>query len=262
MKPFLTWVGSKRQLLKTIEENWPQEFNTYYEPFLGSGCVFLHFSPKKAILNDSNKSLMKTYRCVANELPALLESLKRYEGRNTKKQFNEARAIFNFIRLNEIQSTVEEAALFIYLNRNSYGGMYRENNQGGYNGTFAKQIVHWPSADLYKEIHKVLASPNVHLSCESYEQSLKDAKEGDFVFVDPPYHKTFDKYSSNGFSEKDHVELAALLTTLDKKGVKFMAFNTNTELIQELYKKFEIIRVSKRSKLTRKESNEILIKNY
>ena len=122
--------------------------------------------------------------------------------------------------------------------------------------------MHWPSDDLYKEIHKVLSSENVQLTCQSYEESLKEAKEGDFVFLDPPYHKRFQKYSKNGFSEDDQVKLADLLKNLHQKGVKFMYFNYNTHLIMELFKEFEIIPVSTWTPFSKNQSNEILIKNY
>ena len=103
MKPFVKWVGGKQQLLPLIESHWPSHFNTYYEPFLGGGSVYLHFLPRHAVLNDCNRTLINAYICLTRDLSLLMKYLRRYQNKNTEGDYNKARERFNNIRLNQIK---------------------------------------------------------------------------------------------------------------------------------------------------------------
>ena len=60
-KPFVKWAGGKRQVMNEIKKYIPENYNTYFEPFVGGGAVFFELAPKKAILNDYNKELMNVW---------------------------------------------------------------------------------------------------------------------------------------------------------------------------------------------------------
>jgi DNA adenine methylase len=270
MKPFVKWIGGKQQHLDLISKHWPDHIETYYEPFLGGGSVFLHFLPQRAVLSDCNRTLMNSYICIQKDLPQLMHRLQKYQQRNTEPEYMEARKLFNYIRMNKFDSDIQETALFIYLNKHGYRGLYRENSKGGYNvpyGNYKK--VNITDQEHYMQLQDLFRDQDIKFKTRCYKQVLKDAKKGDFVFLDPPYHETFSNYSKDGFCEKDHLELAQLLIYLDEKEVKFMCFNSNTKLVRKLYKQFEIIKVTARRSINKKQGhvakpkyNELLIKNY
>ena len=60
MKTFIKWSGNKSKHINKFKEYIPKEFNTYIEPFIGSGALLLHLEPKKWIINDLNKDLINT----------------------------------------------------------------------------------------------------------------------------------------------------------------------------------------------------------
>lgn len=273
MKPFIKWVGGKQQLLEIISKYWPKSFNTYYEPFLGGGAVFLHFHPEKSVLSDVNRTLMNAYICLSRnqDQSELLQYLTYYKERNTEEQYIKARTRFNHIRMNKLNHPIEETALFIYLNRHGYRGLFRENMKGGYNVAYGnyKHPFDITNKQHYMQLNEVLKQSNISLVCKGYKDVLRTAKEGDFVFLDPPYHNTFAGYSKHGFTEDNHIELAHILTVLNKKGVKFMCCNSNTKFINKLYKSFKIVKVSQRRSINKNQgyipkikNNEVLIMNY
>jgi DNA adenine methylase len=272
MKPFIKWVGGKQQLLDIISKYWPESFNTYYEPFLGGGSVFLHFHPEKSVLSDLNRTLMNAYICLSRtqDHEELLKYLDHYQKRNTEEQYMKARTRFNHIRMNQLDIPIEETALFIYLNKHGYRGLYRENMKGGYNVPYGNyKHVDITNEQHYIQLNEVLAPKNITLVCTGYKDVLRTADKGDFVFLDPPYHDTFAAYSKHGFTEEDHTELSQVLTALDKRGVKFMCCNSNTTFVNKLYKPFKIVKVSARRAINKNQgyvpeikNNEVLIMNY
>ena len=66
-RPFVKWAGGKRQIIDKLKKYVPDEFNTYYEPFVGGGALLFELSPKNAVINDSNKELMNVYECIKDE---------------------------------------------------------------------------------------------------------------------------------------------------------------------------------------------------
>ena len=66
-KPFVKWAGGKRQIMNELLKYVPEEYNTYYEPFVGGGALLFELSPKKAVISDSNTELMNVYKCLKDE---------------------------------------------------------------------------------------------------------------------------------------------------------------------------------------------------
>ena len=118
--------------MKKLEEYFPHDYNTYFEPFLGGGSVFFNFTPKKAIIADLNRTLIDTYTTIRDDFDELFTHLQVLEKKNTSKDFYEYRKEFNKLRSDEkkiLESKTYISALMIYLNKAGYGGVYRENQK-------------------------------------------------------------------------------------------------------------------------------------
>ncbi|MBT7558185.1 DNA adenine methylase [Candidatus Woesearchaeota archaeon] len=274
-KPFVKWVGGKRQLLKQfklMDLYPPKGFNPskakYFEPFVGGGAVFFDLLPQKAVLSDLNNELVTTYNVIKNDVEKLIKSLKKYK--YNKDYFLKIRK-----KDPEKLSDIERASRFIYLNKTCFNGMYRVNSSGKFNVPFGNQKN--PLICDEENLLKVKSAlKNVKIIKQDYKQVLKSAKKGDFVYFDPPYYpinrtSSFTGYTANGFFEKEQEELRDAYFELHKKGCFVMLSNSNTEFIDKLYsnldKKIKVHKVdatrminvdaTKRGKI-----KEVLIINY
>ena len=92
-KPFVKWAGGKRQIIDKLKKYVPNEFDTYYEPFLGGGALLFELSPKKAVINDSNKELMNVYECIKDEkkFEAMCRELNHHETNHSEEYYYEIR---------------------------------------------------------------------------------------------------------------------------------------------------------------------------
>lgn len=238
-KPFVKWVGGKRQLLKQFRDMGlypPEHFdpikNTYFEPFVGGGAVFFDLLPQRACLSDMNAELVATYNVIKDDVEKLIKSLKKHE--HDKEYFLKIRAQ-KIDRLSPLQI----ASRFIFLNRTCFNGMYRVNSTGGFNVPFGK----YENPLICDEINlrKVSKSlQNVTISHQDYKETIKNAKKGDFVYFDPPYHpltktSSFTSYTKENFGEKDQVNLRDTFLELHKRGCYVMLSNSNADFINEIY---------------------------
>jgi len=244
-KPFIKWVGGKRQLLQQFKEMGlypPEGFdpvnNTYFEPFVGGGAVFLDLLPKNAVLSDMNFELVTTYNVVKNDYKKLITKLKFHQKNNTKEYFLKLRAQ-NIKRL----SGISVAARFIYLNRTCFNGMYRVNKSGGFNVPYGKYenplIV---DEENLNNISKALKK--VKILHQDYKKTVENAKKGDFIYFDPPYAPLnptsfFTAYTKDGFGEQQQIELRDTFYELHKKGCFVMLSNSNSEFINKIYGELE-----------------------
>ena len=269
IKPFLRWVGGKNRLVKFLMENMPSDFsidNMYYEPFLGAGNLFFRNQPKNAILSDSNKDLINSYRAVKKHPDLVCKHLRQHSLNNCKDYYYEMRDKYN-----NSKSSIEKAALFIYLNKTCFNGIWRVNNKGKFNVPYGhKEPPSLPSKIDFFEISKALK--NSKLENKDYREAVKDAKNGDFIYFDPPYPPLngtsyFTHYTKNRFTEKDHEKLALLVKKLSNKGCFVMISNADIQFIRSLYedsfyiKKLEVIRWI-RSDGKRYKVGEVVITNY
>lgn len=239
-KPFVKWVGGKRQLLQQFRENelYPQKFDLnggkYYEPFVGGGAVFFDILPKKAVLSDLNKELVITYNVIKKDVDSLIKSLKKHK--NEKEYFLKVRA-----KDWTTMSDVEVASRFIYLNRTAFNGMYRVNKSGGFNVPFGKyKNPKICDEGNLREVSKVLKK--VSIKHQDYKKVLSTAKKGDFIYLDPPYYpvsktSSFTSYTADAFLEKEQEELRDTFHELSKKGCYVMLSNSDTPFIKEIYSK-------------------------
>lgn len=275
-KPFVKWVGGKRQLLKQFREMDlypPHDFdpinNTYYEPFVGGGAVFFDLLPKKAVLSDLNKELIITYTVIKNNIDELIKSLKKHK--YEKEYFLKVRAK-NLDKL----SNLEIASRFIFLNRTCFNGMYRVNSKGQFNVPFGK-YKNPTICDEYNLRKVSIALQNVDIKAEDYKKVLGKVKKGDFIYFDPPYYPvsktaSFTSYTKEDFLDKEQIELRNTFLELHKRGCFVMLSNSDTPFINKIYKeiKNEGVKINKvragraiNSKGSKRgKINEVLVINY
>lgn len=240
-KPFVKWVGGKRQLLQQFRsqnlyppEGFDPKTATYFEPFVGGGAVFFDLKPKKAVLSDMNLELVTTYNVIKNDVESLIKKLKYLKCRVDKEYFLK-------IRQKDIQklSPLDIAARFIYLNRTCFNGMFRVNSSGQFNVPYGKNSN--PMICDENNLRKVSKSlRNIKIIHEDYKEVLNRAKEGDFVYFDPPYYpvnktSSFTSYTKEAFLEKEQMELSSTFSELHNRGCFVMLSNSNTPFIRELY---------------------------
>lgn len=271
IKPFVKWVGGKTQLLSIIKSLLPQNYNMYIEPFLGGGALFLELQPKKAIVNDINNELINSWKTIKTNPIELMHQLDLHFTNHSKDYFYHCRSL-DIKALDDIQI----ASRFIYLNKTCFNGLYRLNSKGEFNVPFnQKQIIN--ISTLYSKqnltnLSKYLNVNNINIYNYDYLKILDRANANDFVFVDPPYdyenEQGFVDYSINKWTKKDSLILFNKLKELDKKGVKWLLTNHNTEFVNEQFKEFNIKNVQTNRFINsnankRKESaQEVLIFNY
>lgn len=270
--PFVKWAGGKRQLLPQIRERLPKQFNNYYEPFVGGGAVIFDLLPENAVINDINKALINTYRQIRDypeEFITRVQALDANMGDDLDTYYYSLRESYNDKLMKE-EFDMEMATLFVYINKHCFNGLYRVNGKGLFNVPCnkARKI----SCD--EESIRLTANylKKVTILNGDFEVACKDAKKGDFVFIDSPYAPlnpaSFEAYTKEGFDIESHKRVSRLFDELTKRGCYCMLTNHNTELINELYsnKGYTIDVVSVRrminSDATNRKGKEVIICNY
>jgi len=240
-KPFVKWVGGKRQLARQFRDmnlyppdDFDPEKATYFEPFVGGGAMFFDLLPKRAVLSDLNEDLVVTYNVIKKDIEELIRKLKEHQKKNDKEYFLKVRAQ-DTTKL----SDVEIAARFIYLNRTCFNGIYRVNRSGQFNVPYGqnKNPLICDEKNL-KGVHDSLQQTKIlH---QDYKKVLDRAKKGDFIYFDPPYYpvnptSSFTSYTKEGFFEKEQKELRDIFGELHKRGCFVMLSNSDTKFINDLY---------------------------
>jgi len=274
LKPLLKWVGGKAQLIDAISERLPETFDTYHEPFLGGGALYFHLAPRVATISDFNPRLVDFYSLVRDHPREVFEECSEIKDRfdglpsddkstlyyELRKEFNETRG-----------QTIRNGALFLFLNKAGFNGLFRENRDGNFNVPFGqKKFLSIPEFSHFIAAANQLKTSVI--SHGSYESVLDRAKAGDFVYLDPPYvplkgSPSFTSYLSSGFGPKEQGELASVFSELSDAGVHVMASNSFTETVRKLYARFDVRIVNARRNINsvgsrRGRVEEALITNY
>lgn len=272
-KPFVKWAGGKRQVINELLKYVPDEFDTYYEPFVGGGALLFELSPKKAVINDSNEELMNVYNVLCNEekFKKMCNLLNSYETKHSEEFYynirNKDRSKTAFNRL----SDYTRAARTIYLNKACFNGLYRVNSKNEFNVPFGKKThVNTYEGSNLITVSNYLTMNDVKILSVDFEEAVKDAKKGDFVYFDPPYDsdtKSFTSYTETGFDKSEQTRLARVFKELDKKGVYVMLSNHSTVLVNELYKDYHIYTIEAKRNINangkkRGKVEELIITNY
>ena len=230
-KPFLKWVGGKTQILEEVINLFPSEINNYYEPFVGGGSVLIGMLSKgipvtgKIYASDINTVLIGLYKNIQSNCDELIEEV------NTLKQvfsnisgttvnrkpttLEEAttspesyyywtRSVFREIP-EENKMDVRASAMFLFLNKTCFRGVYREGPSG-----FNVPFGHYKNPAILEEDRirelSILLKDVIFSNC-SFEEALSKLEPGDFVYLDPPYVPenitSFVGYTSDGFDKHE-----------------------------------------------------------
>jgi len=272
MKPIIKWAGGKTALLNTLTKSLPPSFSNYYEPFAGGCALTLAVAPNSAYINDINPMLINVYKQLKDYPDEFIERLKDiYSEPISGKYYNKMRTEFNVCLANE-KYDLNTAAIFIYLNKHCYNGLYRLNNLGFYNVPWNHMLspkdIDEPNL---RAVSNYLRENNVRFSSVDFEEACKSVRANDFVYFDSPYipfenKKCFCDYSVDGFTMKDHERLAELFKYLDSVGAKLMLSNHNTNVVHTLYASFNIQPVDVRHSINcdgaNRKAKEVIITNY
>ncbi len=237
IKPFLKWAGGKTQLIPELSKYIPSSFNKYIEPFIGGGAFFFYLSPERTIISDSNEELITTYTAVRDNVEEVIEILDGYK--NEEFFFYKVRAL-NPTKL----SDAERAARLIYLNKTCFNGLYRVNKKGEFNVPYGKRNGEFLNREQLRSSSRFLQ--NAIILHSDYQSILKRyAKEGDFVFLDPPYYPVakfsdFKRYTKEFFYHDDHVILKEEFDRLVEIGCHVLLTNSDHPVVMELYRDYEI----------------------
>ena len=272
-KPFVKWAGVKRQILDKLIKYVPEDFNTYYEPFVGGGALFFELSPKNAVINDSNEELINVFRCIKDEekLTKMCNELNHHEANHSEEYYYKIRNIDRDKNKFNRLSDYKRAARTIYLNKACFNGLYRVNSKGEFNVPFGKKLkVNTYDGQNLGIIHSYFNFNDIKMLSVDFEEAVKDAKKGDFVYFDPPYDSdtdTFTSYTEDGFGKEEQKRLAKVFKELSDRGCYVMLSNHNTKLINELYKDFNIHVIEAKRNINsdgkkRGKVEEVIITNY
>ena len=246
-RPFLRWAGSKQRLLRSIAPILPARYGTYYEPFLGSASLFFLLQPKRAVLGDSCRDLMETYRAVRDGAAHVLRFLSPLNPLSKAQYYD--------VRQNRSSGRFKRAAEFIFLNRAGWNGLYRVNSRGEFNVPYGA-----PSSKLLiddtnlRACSRLLRARTIRLARQDFAETLDGAERGDLVFLDPPYvtghnNNGFVDYNESLFSWDDQLRLAQVARRLSARGVRVVVTNAHHEPVLALYPQFNIRPIDRLSTL-------------
>lgn len=270
-KPFLQWVGGKREMIPQYQNYFPKKFNQYFEPFLGGGAMFFKLVPTKAFLNDNNQELFETYKGVRDFPEMVINILNSLKERHSKELYARIRELDREYDLFKDFRDYEIAARMIYLNQTCFNGVYRVNQKGQFNvpiGSSLNRLI----CDKDTILNASKALKKVTIECSDFESVVANANKGDLIFLDPPYYPVskysdFTRYTKEKFYQEDQIRLKDTIDRLTKKGVHIMLANSDCDFIRNLYKDFSVHTVQSSRSLNCKSDkrgkiSEVLITNY
>mgnify|MGYP003294453763 CR=1 FL=1 len=228
-------------------------------------------------INDINKELINCYRCIKADVEEVIKQLYILEeeylsSKNKTDYFYKVRNRYNEIKLNGHED-YEKCADFIFLNKTCFNGLYRVNSKGFFNvPSGKKRVVNCFDKKTFNNLNLFFKNRKPVITSIDFEEAVKNAKAGDFVYFDPPYDtweekNSFTSYDKNAFGKEEQVRLAKVFKELSNKGVYVMLSNHNTKFINELYKGFHISVVPAKRMINSKadgrgEVEEVIITNY
>jgi DNA adenine methylase len=271
MKPFLKWVGGKTQILGSVLGSFPKEINDYHEIFVGGGSVLLAVLEKcdirgKVHAYDLNEALINVYKDVQSRPKELHQKVTKllsvYDGitgtENNRNPTNEQEAVtskesyYYWIRHLYNSNIGDRSAMFIFMNKTCFRGMFREGSNG-FNVPYGhyKTTPHFVSLDEFEQISKNLQ--RVEFKHCDFREAIAQVKSGDFMYLDPPYvpetKTSFVGYTKDGFGLKDHEELFEMAKT---SGAKFVMSNAGVDLVRTTFSDYNILDVKARRAINSK----------
>lgn len=280
----IRWAGSKKKLLNEMLHAFEADKDVYIEPFLGSGIVLLNVLEnqmyRKYYVNDINDNLILFYNTLKNDSDRLIkriEVLCREYNRlsNDEEKWNyfyKKRDSFNKKQIR----CVTRSALFWFLMKAGYNGVYRVNSNGKFNVPCGKRNKIVCNKEKMEEISKKIQ--NVEFSCLDYNVFIdmvleKEKKKSLFMYCDPPYIPETEAsqkhilYTQNGFEHEKFIRYVGEIC--NKVDISIMISMAETKKVEQIYKEHsyftkvkidEIVRMVNPTK--KMKSKEIAFVNY
>ena len=283
-KPFLKWVGGKTQIIDDVLSLFPREIANYHEPFLGGGSVLLALLDHKKrgtikvgtiYASDLNPNLINLYKTLQTNVEELITEVAKFAQAYEAAKTEDEREGYYYAIRTKFNNTVgpgrklpRAAAMFLFLNKTGFRGMYREG-PNGFNIPFGHYVNPGiADADHLRAVSALLQG--VVFTRAGFRESMARVAAGDFMYLDPPYApadaKSFVGYTADGFNEEDHKQLFALCDEKIKLGVRMLMSNADVSLVKDAFKapRYETKIISCRrainSKDPGKRANEVLIR--
>ena len=258
LRPILKWAGGKRQLLPELRPFYPRTFSRYFEPFLGSGAVFLdlynsgRLDGRDAHLSDINADIIGCYRAVRDHAGLVIAALRRHERRYAASggahyyevrdgEFNPERHVLHAGRNPAAHYTPQLAAMLIFLNRTGFNGLFRLNARGAFNVPHGRNT----NPRICDEANllgwsEMLRRQRVALDARPFDDALADVSDGDFVYLDPPYAPLsgtahFTSYTAGGFGPEQQERLQRTVIDSALRGASVLLSNSSAPQIKALY---------------------------
>jgi len=284
-KPFVKWAGGKSQVLNEIRAKYPpflgEKIKKYAEPFVGGGAVLFdilnHFNLDEVYIGDINCELICTYTVVQSNVSQLVECLHEIEAvylsaneEQRKNIYYSNREAFNLLKATSenhaapsfakgclnlsSDSSVKLAALFIFLNRTCFNGLYRVNSKGGYNvpqGSYKNPCI--CDEENLRNVSTKLQ--RVHIVHGDYSLAKNFIDDKTFAYFDPPYRPlsttaSFTSYSQSGFDDNAQIALAGVINEMSERGAYILASNSDPKnadkkdnFFDNLYARHKILRI-------------------
>lgn len=287
-KPYLKWAGGKSSLSEELLIRFPADYDRYIEPFLGSAAMYFACCPPAddlfsktvpALLNDLNSILIGTHECVSQDcekVKKLVDAAQKVfdDAEDKKSHYYACRKEFNSLMKDmQYEKSYILAASFIFINKTCFNGLWRVNSKGVFN-------VPWNQSEKVKicsssinECSRMLSQAEL-FNMPFDEFIEQNVREGDFVFLDPPYipmseTAAFTSYTSDGWSNEDDSRLVEMLNLIHERKAKFLMTNSGSPLVRELFGQWDIdtirahrfIRAQGKDE-SREKVNETVIRNY
>jgi len=291
-KPILKWAGGKTKIIDKLLDKFPRKMNHYHEIFLGGGSVlFALLSNKNIIINgniyayDLNEPLIYVYKNIQSNHESLYDNIQllindyqscENNDKNRKpNDITEAKSskesYYYWIRKTYNQLTPDDkltvygSALFIFLNKTCFRGLFRISVNG-----FNVPYGNYTNPEIINKEHLThvhLLIKDVIFECCDFKTSLRKVQNDDFTYLDPPYvqydKKSFVSYTVNGFGLEQHEQLFKLCNALNSN---FMLSNADVKLVRDSFKNNTIESIlckrSINSKNPESKVKELIITNY
>lgn len=287
MKPFLKWVGGKTQIIDTVISTFPDEITNYHEPFVGGGSVLLGLLASDKVItgdinaSDLNGNLIGLYKNIQNNVDETIEELRRIirdspdmggtdvnrKAETYEEALGSPESYYFWIRKkfnDETNQSAAKSAMFLYLNKTCFRGIYREGPNG-----FNVPFGNYKRPSIFDEDHLRAVSElirDVKFHHEPFNESLTRVTDGSFVYLDPPYApettSSFVSYTSDGFNIDQH---NLLFDTCRSLPARFTMSNADVKLVRDAFPEPQYLtcviscRRSINSKKPGSKTNEVLI---
>lgn len=268
LKSPIKWAGGKNIFFKNYEElfrNYYEKGNKYVEPFLGGGSCLFGLAPEKAVVGDVNYELINFYSVLKFNIKELLTELSYYE--NTEKFYYRVRSWDRDEAYQRI-SPVRKAARFYYINRMGFNGLYRVNAMGENNVPYGKKTGPFePDVRTLVAAHLYLNKNSIEIKTAGFRDTLKSAKQGDLVYLDPPMYDNSFRDNAERFTSRDFEVLKLECDILTMNKIDFIMTSTESRFIRELFHDYKITTYESRRSISSKGSkrkgyDDLIITNF